>query len=134
MDLSNLNLGECADKGALLTLANPITGKLLEDNGVPMTITLAGADSSAFRKKQREIQYSRLQQIAVDAGFDFDSIESDECELLAAATLGWSGLVMKGKPLEFSHDAVVELYKSQAWIREQVDVFVGARANFFMLS
>lgn len=131
MDLNELNLGECADKGALLTLVHPVTGKPLEHKGKPMTITVAGIDSVAFRRKQRELNANRVQAMAAGNGFDFDSTDNDDCEILAAITIGWSGIFAGGKELKFSFNEAVNLYKKFVWIREQVDIFAGDRNNFF---
>jgi len=131
MDLNDFNLTEASEQGADMQLEHPVTGEPLEHDGKPMVIHLAGVDSVAYRKKQRALQNKRLQLMARSRKPDFDDIDSDGVELLAACTLGWSGLVMGGKELKFTRAEAVDLYEKQVWIREQVDAFVGDRANFF---
>jgi hypothetical protein len=59
-----------------------------------------------------------------------EEIESDGLELLAACTKSWSGVVIEGKQVAFSHEAAADLYTRFPWIKEQVDTAIGDRANF----
>ncbi len=130
MDLNDFNLTEKAEQGADLYLEHPGTGEALESDGKKWAIRLAGTDSKQYRNKSRALQNKRLNKVAKGRKADFGGTDLESCELLASCTLGWSGLVKDGQPLEFSYDAAVDLYMTQLWIREQVDVFVGERTNF----
>lgn len=127
MDLNDINLTEKSDAGAELTLEHPVTGDKLEG----MKIMLAGSDSKAFRAKQKEINSARITRMMKRKSSSLQNSDDDECELLAACTLGWSGIVAGGEELAFSNAAAKNLYMEHNWIREQVDEFVGNRANFF---
>jgi hypothetical protein len=131
MDLLDINLEEKANEGGVLELEHPVTGEPLLHDGQPMTITLAGIDSAAYRNKHRQIQNRRLQRMARGRKPDLSNADAEACELLAACTISWSGIVKGGEALECSEQAARELYEEHDWIREQVDVFVGDRANFF---
>jgi len=131
MDLNDINLEEKSNNGASLELEHPVTGEPLLHDGEPMTILLAGTDSAAYRNKQREIQNRRLMRASKGRKPDFSGLDSEALELLAACTLGWSGLILGGEALEFSESEARKLYEAHGWIKEQVDVFVGERANFF---
>lgn len=133
MDLSKFNVSVMAEKGADLLLEHPATGEPIEENGEPVIITLLGTDSKAYREKNRDFQRERIAQMARNRKKTIDYTVSDEdaCELLAACTKGWSGIERDGKPLEFSNEAAFDLYMEYGWIREQVDLFIGDRANFF---
>lgn len=51
MDLAKLDLEAAADSGATMEVRHPITEEvLLDKDDKPLTITLLGADSKAFRK------------------------------------------------------------------------------------
>jgi len=126
IDLNDLNFEKNAEIGADLELDHPVTG---DPTGI--VIRLAGTDSVAYRRKQREIQTKRIGQLARGKKADYSCTEQDACDLLAACTLGWEGLIEGGEPVEFSTQAASDLYARHAWIREQVDMFVGDRANFF---
>ncbi len=132
MDLNELDLAEMADGGADLELEHPVTGELLDHEGKKFIITLAGTDSAAYRNKQRELQSKRIAKMSRKRNNkDFILSDEDTSALLAAATIGWSGIMVGGEEIEFSTAAAKKLYLERNWIREQVDVFVGDRANFF---
>lgn len=131
MDLNDINLEERADAGAVLELTHPVTKEPLLNDGKPITITLAGSDSAAYRKKQREIQARKINALA--KGKKVENLPTDEerAELLGACTQNWSGIVVGGVALDCSYEAAQKLYLERGWIREQVDAFIGERANFF---
>ena len=62
--------------------------------------------------------------------------EGDLVDLLATCTMGWNGVLEKGKkqPVPFSQEACRQLYKSFPVIRDQVDAFIANRANFILAS
>jgi hypothetical protein len=134
MDLSNINLEKNAEQGADMELVHPVTGDvMIQDNGKPITIKVLGTDSKAYRNGQREYQRKRIAKMAKSRNKSVDYTVSDEdaAILLAECTAGWDGIIVDGKKLEFSKDAAEELYLKFNWIREQVDGFIGDRANFF---
>jgi hypothetical protein len=127
MDLSTIDLTKSAEDGADLILEHPVTGEPLD-----IIITLAGTDSSSYRMKQKEIQNKRITKMARGKKADFSTSDEEACDLLAGCTLGWVGIVESGKDVEFSKSNAKDLYTKHLWIREQVDVFIGDRANFFL--
>lgn len=126
MDLKQINLTEAAEIGAELDLEHPVTGEKLD-----AVIHLAGTDSAAYRNKQKEIQSKRIAKLARGKKADLTTSDGEECELLASCTLGWSGILSGEEEVKFSHAAAKKLYLENYWIREQVDSFIGDRANFF---
>lgn len=134
MDLSKINLEKMAEQGADMELMHPVDNEvMLQDNKSPITIKLVGTDSKAYRNKNRDFQRKRIAKMTKSRTKTIDYTVSDEdaCELLAECTIGWSGIVVEGKPLEFSKENAEILYMQFNWIREQVDAFIGDRANFF---
>lgn len=129
MDLNDINLTEAAEIGAELILEHPVTGEPLD-----IVIHLAGTDSSAYRMKQKEITGKRIAKMARGKKPDFAASDSEACELLAACTLGWDGILEGGEEVKFSKESAKNLYMEHNWIREQVDLFIGDRANFFTKS
>jgi hypothetical protein len=57
--------------------------------------------------------------------------ERKACNMLAKVTTGCH-LIMDGKKMKFSTEAMAELYfnPEYTWIREQVEAFIRNRANF----
>ena len=134
MDLSKFNVEKMAEQGAWLELEDPSTGDVLQgDDGEAIAIKVLGTDSKAYRNKNREYQRARIAQMARSKSRKIDYTMSDEdaCDLLAECTVEWRGIVDEGKEVEFSKEAAHDLYMKYIWIREQVDAFIGDRANFF---
>jgi len=127
LDLGNLDTVETAEKGATLEVMHPT------DN-VPLgiAITLAGADSDLYQKTQNRTINKRAKRFRPGQSLSFTVEEQEEntLNLLATCTLGWEGVVVDGEPLPYSKENAKELYRRFRWLREQVDAFIGDRANF----
>lgn len=121
-DLASLDTAGACDKGAELELRHPVTSE-----GLGVFITLAGVDSAAFAKAQRDCQNARIRN---QRPVTIQDIEKENLHTLAACTIGWRGLEEGGKAVAFSHAAAVDLYGRFPWIREQVNAFIGNRGNF----
>lgn len=137
MDLSALSTKQLSEEGAVLELSNPKTGDpLVNSDGSPVTVTLTGVDGLKYREFQRKIQNRRMKQIGRTgkAKLDFDAVEMEKeaLELLANCTLGWSGIEWKGSALQFSVENAMMLYGELPWLKDQVDLFIGDRQNFFL--
>lgn len=132
MDLSKFNVSKMAEKGASLELLGPDDEPLMH-NKKPVTIKLLGTDSKTWRNlnRDRSRKLSAQMQKKGRKKIDFTMSDEDTCEMLAACTLGWEGIDVNDKPLEFSKDAAFDMYMEHLWIREQADAFIGDRANFF---
>jgi hypothetical protein len=134
MDLSKFNVEKMAEQGAWLDLENPRTNEMLEDDdGNAISIKLLGTDSKVWRNKNRENMRKRTAQMVRSKSkkVDFTVSDEDTCEMLSECTVDWKGIIDEGEEIEFSKEAAYELYMKYIWIREQVDLFVGDRANFF---
>ncbi len=131
MDLSNIDIDKFAEAGAVMELEHPATGDVLLHEGAPITITVLGTDSKTWRNKQREYQRQRIAKMSRSKkNVDLLISDEDACNLLAECTIDWTGIIVDGKAIKFSKDAAVDLYSKYNWIREQVDAFIGDRANF----
>lgn len=128
MDLLTLDTKAHAQAGAVLSLEHPATGE-----PVGVEINLMGSDSEAFRGKKRELERARadkLRRARSRSAVDLSTTDNESCALLAACTTGWTGVEKGKKEIPFSVQAAEEIYMELPWIREQVDAFVGDRANF----
>jgi len=128
MDLATLDTRAGANAGFDVELKHP-------DSGDPIgaVIRVYGADSDAYKDKQLTQQRERLEKLARKGRVQPptpEQLEQQSIELLAAATDGWQGLEIGGKPVEFNRAAAVQLYGDYPWIREQVDAAIHDRANF----
>ena len=118
-----------SDDGAVMTVMHPGTGEPTD-----VTITLAGTDSKLWRSAVREFNQRNLKR-AVNpgdmVGQAFDQLDKNREDLLASVTLSWINVELDGKLQECTHANARKLYKAYSWLLEQVNLFVGDRANFF---
>lgn len=126
-DLSQLDTKKAAEDGFTLRLLHPRTGEAL-----PVELELLGVDSEICQRTLKEQQRKRLAQAVKSRRMAItpEELEAEGIELLAAATRGWKGMQLDGKPVEFSNEAARLLYMRFPWIREQVDQAISDRANF----
>jgi len=134
IDLLTLDIVAKSDEGSEIELLHPVSKEPLE-----MFITVAGFDSKIATKFTRKLQNKRLAQMKKkkDLSFDLsqDDLDDGSLNLLAECTLGWrssegADFLLDGKPLAFSKENAKKLYQRFPWIKEQVDAWVGDRANF----
>lgn len=129
MRLADLKLSELADKGAKMIVTHPTTEEpLLDDNGEKMWIRLVGQDSKQFRQASARIANREIKKRK--SSRTVEKSEQNAIELLVACTLDWHLQVDEDSPTDFSSDAAEIVYDEHNWLREQVDFFVGDRANF----
>lgn len=122
------------DAPARMTINHPNTGLPIRDaKGDVAWIDLYSNDSQIAVKARRLITNSRLRMRNRDA-VDAERLEIEGTELLADLTVGWNLLAPDGSKIDvpYSRQNAIELYSDHAipWLREQVDTFVGNRANF----
>jgi len=115
MDIENLYTLDLHEAGAEMQVKDE-SGKPLE-----MYISIVGVDSKAWKKASSELRR------AVFAGGDS---EDERIKTIVSCTIGWRGFESKGKELEFTEENIKGLYVNAPYILDQIDVFVGDRANF----
>ena len=131
IDLTVIDTVKGSNEGFDIKIYHPGT---MVDLGI--IINVLGKDSDEFQKISRAQSKKRMSKMN-RGGFRVqnmipppEEIEADGLELLAKCTKSWSGVVINNKELEFSYDNALLVYKRFPWIKEQVDVAVGDRANF----
>lgn len=128
-EISEFETTDVAD----MPVKNPKNGKPMMDGKLAVVIKLAGRDSEIYRKVSRELANKRAEAIraaGADAQPTDDDLENEALDLLSALTLGWVGIAANGEPYPFSQENARKLYERLPWLREEVDRFVGNRANF----
>ena len=82
-----------------MQLRHPVSGAPLwqdDDGEKPITIKLAGADSTRFRKAERVNRDRRLKGMRMRPP-TAEELDAEGMELLTKCTLGWSGIVLDGQ-------------------------------------
>jgi len=124
IDLGSLDVVAASNKGAVLEVLHPTTFAKLG-----IKITLVGSDSDRFKNFRREKQNKRLLE-TLSLTLSAEEIEEQNLELLATCTLGWDTMPVDGVDLPFTIENAKKVYSRFPWLREQVDRFIGTRANF----
>ena len=127
-----------SEKGAVLHLAHPITGKFVyvdEENTKAITISALGPDSQANQKALQKAHlearkaHSELKE-GEEFVMDYEKAVADTVQLYADLCTGFEGITHKGKALTFSRKNAVILFGTYKEIRKQFGDFVADKANF----
>jgi dienelactone hydrolase len=129
-DLTQIDSVSMAEEGAPLEIVHPLTRQKMG-----ITIVLRGADSTTYREKQLVALRKRMEdQQRKGASTEPQQIlkkaEGAAVEILAACTVGWTGVEERGKEIAFSEAAAKDVYTRYPVIREQVSAFIEDRRNF----
>lgn len=119
MDFAQLRINTATAES--MVVIHPVTGEKTD-----AVFYAYGKDSSAFKNKMREI----LERNA-KAGIEYDQ-DRDGTELIAACVTGWSGVYSGEIEIEFSSAAVVKMLNELPWLYDQLNLFIGSRANFLL--
>ncbi len=127
------NLSEVATKGAFCHLSDPVTGvPLVDENGDPVGLILAGADGEQYAKAKAEVARKQLREQERQGRkwkWSAEAVEQGELDILVACSLGWKG-ASYGSDSTFTPDLMRKLYVKESWIKAQADAFVHERASF----
>ncbi len=102
------------------------------DPDVPVTITLKGHDSKQWREASDIVGNKRIARANASGGGPrtMEEAREDRVFLLASTTIAWDGIVVDGKEWTCNFTNAKRLYEMAPFIADQVDTFVGNRANF----
>jgi hypothetical protein len=124
------------EQSAVMTVRHIATGQpLLDKEGKPITLTLAGKDSDRFRVAQEEQREFRLRK-ALQTGQErptLADVRAETIDLIAACTISWT-IMVDGEPYPCTRDNVREVYRRLPWLVDQADAFISDRANFLKAS
>lgn len=112
------------DKGRVLDLAEPFTGKL-----TGMRFWIVGPDSDTARRAQLALVDELAEAADSDGRVSAADREKARLNCLARHVLRWEGIEDGGQPLSFSTKNLLVLLRVQ-WVQVQVDAFAGDRRNF----
>ena len=125
MDFGSINLSAQAELHV-----RDINGRLVyQDNGEPMTITLLSDDAEPVRRQERAALNRRFANPS-KIKLKMEDLEEEALDKLAVATVEWAGFTRGGEPIPCEFHEIRKLYSEHRWLREQVDQFIGDRANF----
>ena len=144
MDLTKLDVVELANAGTVLELTYPMSVKdsetgeefekgdpILDEKGKPWSIGLLGSDSDEFRsgnKKRLEIKFDKKGKVKKT---DSETEELKLIELMAKCVTSVH-IVEDGKPIKFSRDEMVRVFRKYPWVREQAEEHMADRSALTM--
>lgn len=121
-----------AEQGVPVTIRRPDTGEPVTTRGTPLVLVVQGSDSRAYQGALAEVAEARASAAAKGEKMD---VRDFTAEVLSRVTLGWDGVfTADGAPVAFSQAVALEMYRSFPVLADQVDAFVGQRANFMRAS
>ena len=113
-----------------MTFFHPVTHKEIPG----LTMEVYSRDSQHFRSVEDQIQNKRYRKGRSQRGLNLDAAEirEDEIKLLAhGAIKSWAGpWELHAKPIPYSKENAVLLLSEVAFIKRQIDDYVGTDANF----
>jgi hypothetical protein len=135
-DLDMIDTKTRSEAGAPMPVKALDGSPLINSKGEPVEIITKGPDSADYARLVRAQIKKRMARSGLPTEEQSQEDEADLIELLVTCTLGWRGVLEKGKkePMLFTPDACRQLYQSFPVIRDQVDAFISSRANFTLAS
>lgn len=115
MDLTSFKIND----SVVVKIKDPRTGRPAKG----VTITVLSRHSTAFRDNLTKMRSAGI------ISEDDDALEL-AANALAAATIGWTGIVESGVELECSQENAARVYKTYPLIREQIDAVLGDNSRF----
>lgn len=128
IDLSSMTASIKSPEGAVCEIKHPHTG-----DPVGLRITLVSSDSARHQESVSKIKDRDLGLMERRGKRELTAAEIDRraVSILVEDTIAWEwyGTDWPGKT-EFTKENVTYIYTEAKWIYDQVDAFVGDRANF----
>lgn len=133
-DLAELDTLTLAEEGVEMPLLHPRTRAAIldEDGKTPLTITLAGRQSDAFRDVLKAIQSRRGELRIRGQEQDGDAKEREDIEILVACTRAWTLKMLDKGPFPCTPANVRKLWNDARFrtLRETAMAFLLTDANF----
>lgn len=133
MDLSQFAALQPADGSAQMELRDVSGQPVLKADGTPITITLLGKDSDAWTKHENAMGDSRLNQRGQHR-LKMERLKAENVAGYAKCTVSWDGIGLGEETTACTYENALKLYTAFPAIRDQVDEFMGERANFLKVS
>lgn len=133
--LQGIDTKTLSDQGVEMVVKQLDSDKpLLDYTGQTVSITVLGPDSNKYQDIMRAQIKKRLNRMAENKGkdeTDLDEVEADLIHLLVSCTVSWKGIYKPDQTeIPCTPENARKLYANYPVLREQLDRFVGNRANF----
>lgn len=116
-----------AQAGVRMRLKSLKTGEFVD-----AWITVHGSDSDVYAQAKTEFDRTILDRTkdSTKGPLTETEIKALQAELLAKCTSKFENMTMDGQPLTYTKASAQQMYLRYPAIKDQVDIFIGKRANF----
>jgi hypothetical protein len=120
----------------VMRVRHPVTGEeLATKDGDAVTLTMIGMDSPRYREAQRKLIDVRLKNRSRATALpSAGETEKAIVEGLAIAVVSWQNFGLGAEQTPCTTENVITAFDRLPWLRNQVDAFLGERANFLKAS
>lgn len=122
---TDLSFFEVSDTANVI-IKNPATGLPMDET----IITIYSRNSKVWRAAVS--RFAAPATARNQTKLDMEANDKRSIALLAAVTVGWSGIYEDKKPVEFSEKAAIDIYSRYPWLRNQLDEALADDANFLL--
>jgi hypothetical protein len=123
-DIATLDTRTRSEAGVPMQILHPSTKRpIYNDANQPVTVTLLGRNSDAYRAAQRESQSRRAAFEARGVMMTEDDYEQERQTLLCAVTVGWNFDTMDGSVFPFTPENCRRLWADRRWTWLASDAF-----------
>lgn len=122
-----------SEAGVTFPIISLKTGEAMVNCGVPVTITVKGPDSVAYRDALRAIDRKRVELVRDAPNGELTTAQQDalQSEMIAAVTVAWTGMLSKdGQEAPCTRENAQALYMRFPAIRDQIAIRADNRRNF----
>jgi len=132
-DLAALDTKTLSEQGMPMPIIHPRTRTpIMNEDGTPLTITLLGRHSEAFRETLRASQQGRADLTARGIAISDEHREREDINTLVACTRDWTFQVLDGKEFPCTPQNVRKLWNDTRFrgLRETAIGFILSDGNF----
>ena len=123
-DLASFDAGVVQEN--VVNIVHPSTGAPLG-----ITIKVISPDSEKYRKLSNRTRNRSINAVKKGKNsLTAEMMDENAMELLVGSVLSWEGVTWAGQVMECNEVNVRSVFTKFPWIKEQVDEFLGDRANF----
>ena len=135
-DLTKLDIIAKSEAGTPMMVLHPKDGApIRNDDQKPITITLKGRNSQAFKAANRVIQERNRERAARGVTSNDEEARQNEIEFLTAVTVTWDFSELDGQPFPPTPDNIRKLWSDArfSWIADQASRFAVNDGNFLAI-
>ncbi len=135
-DLTKLDAKTRSDAGVAMTVINPATAlPLRDDAGKPVTITLKGKSSAAYKTIWRVILDRNRDRSAKGITPNEEEVRQDDIDLLTALTAAWDFTDLDGAPFPCTPENARRMWSDErfSWVMQQAMRFASNDGNFLAI-